>query len=134
MKTITRSTSLILIILLANPFYSIAGLGGGHARNVKKSVDIYLSKYSGTYSVEIGKSDWGETYVLTSDGKAKWMFLDARTKTPTVMQTLTGTWTAKESYINISITASPNGVEEYTMKNGVFYSKAKFKRYLKRTN
>lgn len=94
----------------------------------------FLTKYSGAYSVDIGKSDWGEIYVITKDGKAKWMFLDARTKPASVLNTLEGNWTAKDSYIKISINANPNGVEEYEMKDGIFQHKtAKFKRYLKPT-
>lgn len=98
----------------------------------------YLKTYSGGYTIEVkGLRNTGdvELYVLADNGKAQWMNLaTAGRKEPEIMTRKFGTWTAKDSYIEISIDGNTGQlVEEYEMKNGVFYNKNIPDRYLKRT-
>jgi hypothetical protein len=53
---------------------------------------------------------------------------------PEVRSRKYGTWTARKSYIQITIDGSTGQlVEEYEMSNGVFYNKESAERYLKLT-
>jgi hypothetical protein len=100
--------------------------------------DTYLKIYSGGYTIEVdglGTTGDVELYVLADNGKAQWMYLvTAGRKEPEIMSRKYGSWTAQDSYIRISIDGNTGQlIEEYEMKDGVFYNKDTPNRYLKRT-
>lgn len=128
--------SLVLIILL------LAGCGQGRKieklqAEVEKIDNIYQSAYSGGYTIEVrglGVTRDIELYVLAENGKAQWMHLRTNGgREPDVLSRKYGTWTAEKSYIKIEIDGNTGQlIEEYEMRDGVFYNKESGDRYLKR--
>lgn len=100
--------------------------------------DTYLKIYSGGYTIEVdglGITGDVELYVLADNGKAQWMYLvTSGRKEPEIMSRKYGSWSAKDSYVRISIDGNTGQlIEEYEMKDGVFRNKENQNRYLKRT-
>ena len=97
-----------------------------------------MAAYSGGYTIEVnGLPTTRETelHVLADNGKAQWMHLRTNEGAePDVLSRKYGTWTASSSYIRIAIDGNTGQlIEEYEMRNGVFYNKESADRYLKRT-
>jgi len=98
---------------------------------------MYLAAYSGGYTIEVnglGTTRDVELYVLAENGKAQWMHLRTNgAKEPDVLSRKYGTWTAKKSYLKIMIDGNTGQlIEEYEMRNGVFYNNESSDRYLKK--
>ena len=111
---------------------------GQTAEKYDKPNNPYLTSYAGGYTIEVkglGNTGDVELYVLADNGKAQWMLLKTAGRAePEIMTRKYGTWTAKDSYMKISIDGSTGQlIEEYEMKGGVFYNKESSDRYLKRT-
>lgn len=96
------------------------------------SIDVlaqasYTVKYAGAYGIS---PDGAEAYALRADGSCVWIYgwkEGGQVKT----QKKTGTWSAEEGYIRISIQGKTGIiVEEYLMKSGKFVNKAEPSRFL----
>ena len=89
----------------------------------------YVKKYSGAYNIGL---DGVEAYALREDGTCVWIYgwmSNGKMQT----QQKSGTWTAKDGYISISINGNTGIiVEEYVFKNGRFVNKEDPSRYLKK--
>lgn len=132
------STAILALIILSFVGCNQAKEKEKSRTGLKNEDNVYLSESSGGYTIEISGLPTTrdvELYVLADNGKAQWMHLKTNgAREPEVRSRKYGTWTARKSYIQITIDGSTGQlVEEYEMSNGVFYNKESAERYLKRT-
>lgn len=101
-----------------------------------KTDSLYLKRYAGVYTIEINGNESAneiEAYELFENGQAKWMWMGNNgVGDANVRSTKSGTWTANEQKISITLQGNSGPItEDYVLQNGTFTSTFSQDRYLK---
>lgn len=96
----------------------------------------FVQKYAGGYMIEvrgISSDRDAEGYALRKDGTAKWMWIvNDGNGGANIQSEKTGTWTASDGQITVSINGNIGIIEEtWQLKNDMFYDTNNPNRYLK---
>ena len=96
----------------------------------------YIKEYSGGYTIEIkgvNSDDVIEVYILSDNGKAKWLWIENENGEAITKSKKTGSWNAIENKIEININGNTGLItEEYILINNVFVNTLSDIRYLKK--
>ena len=97
----------------------------------------YLNKYAGRYTIQVKgmpSTNEREDYALAPNGHATWVrIINDRSEGNKTQQQKTGTWTATQNKITISIQGNTGTiVEKYNLTDGQFVNTTFRDRYLKK--
>lgn len=139
-KVLWAISAIVTILIVVALVKEVAPSPGPTTKPTPKSAPVtnpYLSKYAGGYTVEVTGYSGGdiESYVLHSNGSAKWMWIvpDA-SQGARVDSEKSGSWTASDGVIAISIRGKTGTIkEDFRLRGDRFYSTTSSDRYLKPT-